>query len=898
MELFKLYGTIGINNSEATKKIKETTTQAQKAAQNISKGFNSVGQVFSDIGKSLTKVGKTASVVTTAIAGVMAASFAKAKSFIGTYESAMTVFTRKLEGGEVAAGKMYDTLVTIAKGSAFAQEYLVSAGQTLVAMGLDADTTSKYVQAATDAISGMGGTGTQVQEMATLFAKISQQTNLYTQDIQQMVERGIPAWDILATKYGTTTDKVKEMASDGLIPATESLNTITGALEETNEQSEYFKYSVAGLASELKSGTLTGSLDSLNSSFRTFALSLLDLDPRTESGKENIAKLNEVVSNFGKTLEKIGSRFSFIGEWAGEALNKITNGLESFNETLDKMPQEKLEALSKIVLGIAAAGPALLIAGKAFSIVGGVISGIGSTISTVSTWFSSLSGAISTASAACGGLAPFLGIVAAAIAAVIGVVIVLKDNWDKVVQTFQNFIANTGLAEKFNQIKEAIAPLWEKLQGLKDLFVVIGTTVLTALQPAFALIAGAFNGIVSAISPLMTAIGGLLDILGGLGTFIVAIFTGDMNTAWEAIQKIGQGILDVFGGLWDSVCGLLQGFVDGVIQWFTSLWDTLVGHSIVPDMINAIIDWFKQLLSKPIQFVIELKDKVVAFFNQLKTSASNIFEAIKNKIVQIWENIKNTTITVWNNIKTAVSNVINTVKSVISNVFNTIKTVVTNVWNSIKSTTSNVWNGVKSAVSNVVNGIKSTVSSAFNTVKSTVSTVWNGIKSAIEKPINSARDIVKNAIDKIKGFFNFSWSLPKLKLPHFKISGKFSLNPPSVPSFGIDWYKRALNEPYILDEPTIFGMSGNTLLGGGEAGSETIVGTDLLMNMMREVTNSSQQYTTELLEKILMYLQAVMPELSNRQLVLDTGVLAGALTPEINKNLGTITASMARGRGY
>lgn len=960
MELFKIFGTIGINDEEAKKRLRETANQAQKTAEIMGKGFNKIGDTFNNIGESLSKIGRTASVVTGAIVGVMAASFTKAKAFIGTYESAMTVFTRKLEGGEVAAGKMYDSLVKIAKGSAFSQEYLVSAGQTLVAMGLDADKTSKYVQAATDAISGMGGSGAQVQEMATLFAKVSQQTNLYTQDIQQMVERGIPAWDILATKYGTTTDKVKKMASDGLIPATESLDAITGALEETNEQSEYFKYSVAGLASELKSGTLTGSMDSLNSSFRTFSLTLLDLDPRTESGKENISKLNNIIATFGETMEKVGSRFSFVGEWIGTALSKINDYLTTFNETLDTIPQETLEDIARVVLGIAAAGPALLISGKAFSIIGDAFNGLSSVVSLFSKidlggiasslynlgsgflgvlnpmkLFSSissglqsvvgflsmkintlasaftlsgggLSGSLTIAQSclasvgsAFGSLMAAMAPVAAAIAAIVSAIIVLKDNWDKVVQTFQNFIANTGLTEKFNQIKESIAPLWEKLQGLKDLFTVIGTIVITALQPAFAFIVGAFNGIVSAIAPLMTAIGGLLDILGGLGTFIVSIFTGDLQAAGDAVKQIGQGIVDVFGGLWDAVYGLLQGFVNGVIQWFTSLWDALVGHSIVPDMINAIINWFKELLNKPIQFVIELKDKVINFFNQLKATASNIFDAIKNKIVSIWESIKNTTVTVWNNIKSTVNNVINAINGLISNVFNAIKSVVTNAWNSIKSTTSNVWNSVKSSVSNVANGIKSTVSSAFNTVKSTVTSIWNGIKSAIMNPINAAKDGVRNAINMMKGFFNFSWSLPKLKLPHFKISGKFSLNPPSVPSFGISWYKKALDDAYLLNSPTIFGMDPNgTLLGGGEAGSEAIVGTDLLKNMIQTATSNGNSYLAEKLDKILMYLQAAMPELSNRQIVLDTGALAGALTPEINKNLGTITASMARGRSY
>ena len=262
------------------------------ALESTAKGFKALGGTISSFGDNVTKAGVAASAVTASVGTVLGATFNKAQSFIGTYESAMTVFTRKLNGGQEAAGRLYDGLVKIAKGSSFAQEHMVSAGQTLVAMGLDADTTQKYVQAATDAIAGMGGSGEEVEEMATLFAKISQQTNLYTQDIQQMVERGIPAWDILATKYHTTTDAVKDMASKGLLPAKESLDTITGALEESNQSSEMFKYSVQGLAAELKSGTLTGTLDSLNSSFRSFSLSLLDLDPRTESGKKNIEKLN------------------------------------------------------------------------------------------------------------------------------------------------------------------------------------------------------------------------------------------------------------------------------------------------------------------------------------------------------------------------------------------------------------------------------------------------------------------------------------------------------------------------------------------------------------------------------------------------------------------------------
>ena len=121
---------------------------ASSISQKIANGFATAGQVA-------TSLGKTCSVVTTAVTGVFTAAAVKAKSFIGTYESAMAVFEKKLTGGRVAAQELYNSLLTIAKGSSFAQEYLVSAGQTLVAMGIDANKTTKYVQIATNAIAGM-----------------------------------------------------------------------------------------------------------------------------------------------------------------------------------------------------------------------------------------------------------------------------------------------------------------------------------------------------------------------------------------------------------------------------------------------------------------------------------------------------------------------------------------------------------------------------------------------------------------------------------------------------------------------------------------------------------------------------------------------------------------------
>jgi phage-related minor tail protein len=185
-----------------------------------------------------------------------------------------------------------------------------------------------------------------------------------------------------------------------------------------------------------------------------------------------------------------------------------------------------------------------------------------------------------------------------------------------------------------------------------------------------------------------------------------------------------------------------------------------------------------------------------------------LFEALKEKISQVVENIK-----------TAVSEKFQAIKDGIAEKVQAAKETVTNIFEGIKSAIQSKVDAAKNAISNTFNNIKSTISNTLNAAKSTVTSVFDSIKSNIQSKIDGARSAVQNAINKIKSIMNFSWSLPKLKLPHISISGSFSINPPSVPKFGISWYAKG----GVFDNPALFGYGNGQIGGLGEQGAEAIV---------------------------------------------------------------------------
>ena len=291
------------------------------------------------------------------------------------------------------------------------------------------------------------------------------------------------------------------------------------------------------------------------------------------------------------------------------------------------------------------------------------------------------------------------------------------------------------------------------------------------------------------------------------------------------IFKLLYDNCDGFRAIVDKTVAAIKGFFVDLWSSIVNVWNNIVNAVRVAIMfIGSIISAAWNIITLPFRFIWEnCKQYVFAAFEWIKQKISNAVQAIKN----IFATIKNFFANVWNGVKNIFAPVANWFREK----FQAAKNAVQNAWSSVKNFFSNIWNGIKTVFSNVGSWFRE----KFQAAKSGVQNAWSSVTGFFtrikDKIVNGFANIkeklsapFKAAIDKIKGFFNnLKLKFPNIKMPHFSITGKFSLNPPSVPKLGIEWYK----DGGIFTKPTIFGTPYG-FKGVGEAGAEAVLPIDRL----------------------------------------------------------------------
>ena len=540
-----------------------------------------------------------------------------------------------------------------------------------------------------------------------------------------------------------------------------------------------------------------------------------------------------MMSGFGGSLEKLKSSIDVLVTSIGEALaptiQKVADFIQGLVDKFNALTPAQQQTIVQIGLVAAALGPLLVVVGK-------VISSVGTIMTFAPKIVSGVQSVIGIGSKLMGGLKALWGVIAAnpitlIVAAIAAAVAAFIYFWNTS-EEFRQFWIN----------------LWEAIKtAVSTVVEAIGTFFTQTVPAAFASFVEFFQGLWEGVKEFFSGIWeGMKEVV---------------STAWETIKNVVQVAVMAIGEFFSTALTIItlpfQFIWENCKEIITQAWETIkttvstaleaVGTAItnawnaVKETTSTVFEAVKTVVTTVWNAI---KDAITPIITAIQTAVSTAWEAIKTATSTAFNAVKTTATTVWNGIKSAVETVVNGVKAAVSTAWQAIQTTTTTVFNAVKSAVSTVWNGIQSTITSVINSIKSGISSGLSAIQSTVSSILNGIKNTFTNVFNNVWSFVQGVVNKLKSVFNFQWNLPHIKLPHFSISGSFSLNPPSIPHFSVQWYKKAMNNGMILNSPTIFGASGNHLLGGGEAGPEAVVGVSSLMEMIQNAVGSVQMADT------------------------------------------------------
>lgn len=424
----------------------------------------------------------------------------------------------------------------------------------------------------------------------------------------------------------------------------------------------------------------------------------------------------------------------------------------------------------------------------------------------------------------------------------------LSEIWNKIKEGFNNAIG--PLKEEFGKWGDMLKPLGEYFDNLwvvikvgaaaaaaiiTGTFSVAFSIIGNIIRPVIETIGQAFRSILQIVRSVVTGVAqilnGMVNIIKGIFNVIVGIFTLDgdrikegFGQIWEGMKQIVtgfvQGVIGILDGLWDMiyqtfkaaaeiVWGIISGFVEGIVDFFVWLWDVLVGHSIIPDLVEAIKDWFINMKDKVIDTVKDFVGGVIQWFKDLYndlvqkvkdiwTAVTNKFNDIKTslvaKVTEIYNSVTGWFSSVWTKLVEIVQGIWNSITGKFSELKNSLATKVSEIYTSVtgkfgevRDKIGEVVETLKNNVSNKFTNIRDAMLGAFEWVRDKISGIFGSITSYIKTGINAAIGVVNGLISGLNKVADIlpglSWSISSIPLmaqggtvPNQRVGGGFATN--------------------------------------------------------------------------------------------------------------------------
>lgn len=683
-----------------------------------------------------------------------------------------------------------------------------------------------------------GLTSDDAQGYLGILTERAQATGISVDDLMNSVQKNGPVFKEMGLSIDESVNLLAQFEKNG-VNADSALAGLKKAQQQATKEGKSLSDSLGETITKIKGAS--SETEALQIATDLFGKKgAAEMTQAIREGRFSVEDLSASLGNFGSTVQdtfegtldppdklKVAlNNVKVVGadlgatmmEMVAPMLEKLVDKVKACVDWFKGLSDGQKELIIKLGAFAAAIGPVLIGVGKMAGKISSLIKYFGSTTTMGGKVIGMIKGIAGASSI---GVGAFAGI-AAAVLAVGGAFVTLwntnSEFRDKMIGIWDSIV---GKVQGFCQrITDRINDLGFNFKDITEAISAIWKEFCDFLAPIF-------EGVWKQIENIITVV---LDVIFGIVSAFIALFRGDWDGFWQGIQDIVDACWTYIKDTIDNVIQTVMGCISEFLSWFGIEWDWTPIQEAWDTTWKAI----SELIDGVLGYIQELVAAFIALFQ-------GDWDGFKEHISQAWENL-------WNGIKKFAED----------------------IWNGIKSTCESVWNTIKD---NIINPLQQ----AYDKVKE----IFDGIKNWISDKINAARDTVGSAIDKIKGFFNFEFKWPHIPLPHFSISG--SINPldwfsGGLPSIGIDWYAKAMNNGMILNQPTAFGVNAATgqVMAGGEAGPEAVIG----VNSLRQIINDAVE-------------QAAQRKLQEIRMSVDVNQASGTLEIDYGKMTDAIVAGLA-----